>query len=176
MATKPTKTKFTKDQLKSWYTEKIKSTAAYKQLMRDMVLKDYKKRRSLAVLGKMYIYEYDAKHKDTLPVWDRFPLMFPIERYDDGFLGLNLHYLSIPERHQFLEMLQDFMVNKKYNRHTRMRLTYGLMQKTKKLADLGRPCIHRYLYSQIRSPLIEIPGQEWELAAELPIELWVKKN
>ena len=25
--------------------------------------------------GKLYLYAYDAKNKDTLPVWDKFPLI-----------------------------------------------------------------------------------------------------
>jgi hypothetical protein len=50
------------------------------------------------------------------------------------------------------------------------------MQKSKGLATYGQPWIHRYLYNHIRSPFIEIPSYEWELAAELPIELWVKKK
>ena len=31
-------------------------------------------------LGKMYMFFYDAKHKKTLPYWDRFPVMIPVER------------------------------------------------------------------------------------------------
>ena len=44
-------------------------------------------------VGKMYMFFYDAKYKDTLPFFDIFPLVFPIEFYSEGFLGINLHYL-----------------------------------------------------------------------------------
>ena len=44
------------------------------------------------ILGKMYFYSYNPKWKDKLPWYDTFPLVFPIERYSDGFLGLNFHY------------------------------------------------------------------------------------
>ena len=44
-------------------------------------------------IGKMYMFLYDPKHKDTLPYYDSFPLIFPIEFYGDSFLGINLHYL-----------------------------------------------------------------------------------
>ena len=45
--------------------------------------------RGNTMIGKMYCYWYDPKTKDKLPRWDRFPLVIPIERYGDGFLGLN---------------------------------------------------------------------------------------
>ena len=31
-------------------------------------------------LGKMYMYYYDALHKDTLPYFDKFPLVVPIRK------------------------------------------------------------------------------------------------
>ena len=49
--------------------------------------------RPVVTPGEMYMFYYDAKHKDTLPYWDRFPLVFPFSKVKDGFLGLNLHYL-----------------------------------------------------------------------------------
>ena len=44
-------------------------------------------------LGHMYMYEYDAKLKDKLPYFDRFPVVIIIERYETGFLGINFHYI-----------------------------------------------------------------------------------
>ena len=44
-------------------------------------------------IGKMYLFQYDAKHKDILPYWDRWPLIFPFDNAKGGFYGINLHYL-----------------------------------------------------------------------------------
>jgi hypothetical protein len=46
------------------------------------------------VEGGLYLYVYDAKYKDILPIWDKFPLTIVLEKYNEGFLGLNLHYLD----------------------------------------------------------------------------------
>ena len=45
--------------------------------------------------GRLYLYMYDAKHKATLPYWDKYPLVFPYAETEDrkGFYGLNMHYL-----------------------------------------------------------------------------------
>ena len=33
-------------------------------------------------IGKMYLFHYDPKHKETLPLYDRFPLIFPFQNVD----------------------------------------------------------------------------------------------
>ena len=50
-------------------------------------------RRSTVRVGQMFLFAYDAKHKDTLPYYDRYPLIFPFKKVNDGFLGINMHYL-----------------------------------------------------------------------------------
>jgi hypothetical protein len=169
-------TKYTPNQLKNWFTEKIKQTAGYQDMMRKFVFQDHQRKRNSNEIGKMYIYEYDAKLKDKLDIWDRFPLVFPIESYPDGFLGLNIHYLPMKQRKAFLAMLEEYTTNQKLTPNTKLKMTYDLMQRSKKLKTLGNPCVHRYLHQHIRSQFIEIPSSEWQLAAELPIELWVKKK
>ena len=58
--------------------------------------------------GRMSLFFYDPKFKKTLPYYDTFPLVLPLEKYDDGFLGINLHYLPIPLRIRLLDRLVDF--------------------------------------------------------------------
>ena len=43
------------------------------------------------VLNNLHMFFYDPKTKLKLPYYDRFPLVMPIERYSDGFLGINFH-------------------------------------------------------------------------------------
>ena len=43
------------------------------------------KRPSKVTPGKLYMYIYDAKHKDTLPYWDMYPMVFPFRATKDGF-------------------------------------------------------------------------------------------
>jgi len=52
-------------------------------------------------LGKMYFFVYNPKHKITLPYYDMFPLVLPIERYSNGFLGINFHFLAPKDRRTY---------------------------------------------------------------------------
>ena len=60
------------------------------------------------VKGKLFCFYYDPKGKDDLPYYDRFPLILVLEKYNDGFLGLNLHYLPIRYRVAFLDKLLQY--------------------------------------------------------------------
>ena len=55
--------------------------------------------------GKLYAYMYDAKHKDTLPFWDKFPLIVYLGLGKQGtttlMYGLNLHYIPPKARQNF---------------------------------------------------------------------------
>ena len=163
--------KYQPKQLQDWLRGKARSAAGY----RKNIMGNTERLRNSVAIGKMYFFFYDAKHKDKLPVWDRFPLVFPIERYSDGFLGLNLHYLNIDERKALLDKLTSFANNKKLTPNTRLQLSYDLLQSTKSLANLSRPCIKRYLNSQFRSRFVEITPDEWDKAVELPVEVFVRK-
>jgi hypothetical protein len=124
----------------------------------------------------MYFFWYDPKHKDTLPMYDRFPLVFPIERYPDGFLGLNLHYLSFNERSALLNSLMKFRNNNNMNATTKLRVTYDLLNSTSRIAGAMRPCIKRYLFTQVRSSFVEVTADEWDKAMQLPVAVWVSQG
>ncbi len=58
--------------------------------------------------GRLYMYAYDPKMKKELPYYDRFPLVFPFSKTQDGFIGLNMHYLPYPLRVGLLDKLIGF--------------------------------------------------------------------
>jgi hypothetical protein len=153
-----------------WFIGKARTAAGYRRNIVDNV----EHSRSVTAIGRMYFFFYDPKHKKTLPIYDRFPLVFPIERYGDGFLGLNLHYLDQGNRAGLLNRLSDYKNNKKYDETTKLRLSYDLLASTK-VMRLAQPCIKRYLFGHVRSQFTEIPAGEWEKAIALPVELFVKK-
>ena len=154
-----------------WFIGKARSAGGY----RKNIVNNTERSRGDTVTGKMYFFFYDAKHKATLPTWDRFPLVLPIERYGDGFLGLNLHYLDQGSRAALLDQLRKYSNNKKFNETTRLRLSYDLLQGTK-AARLAQPCIKRYLYTQVRSSFIEVTADEWDKAIALPVQMFVTKR
>jgi len=130
---------------------------------------------SSSVLGKMYFYSYNPKWKDKLPWYDTFPLVFPIERYPDGFLGLNFHYLAPKHRAILMDQLKVFANNKKYDETTKLKLTYNMLKGFTKIKR-ARPTVHRYLNSKVNSKFVLINADEWEVALFLPVERFKKAS
>ena len=64
-------------------------------------------------IGKMYMFYYDAKTKDKLPYWDRFPLIFVLDVRPDRFWGVNLHYLPPLYRAKLMNALYKIQNNGK---------------------------------------------------------------
>jgi hypothetical protein len=139
---------------------------------RANVINDASRISARAFIGKMYLFHYDPKHKDTLPVWDKFPLVIPMEIYDDGFLGMNLHYLDPYSRLTLLDRLHDFINNDKYDDTTVFRLSYALLQKSRSFS-LVQPCIKRYLIEHMMSSMVYVEPDSWETAIFLPVQKMV---
>ena len=76
----------------NWYQNQIKNLRSMNTNVNSM-LTGHRDLRAQIVPGGLYLFQYDAKHKDTLPYWDKLPLVFPFRKVPDGFYGLNLHYL-----------------------------------------------------------------------------------
>ena len=121
------------------------------------------------IIGGLYCYYYDPKTKDKLPYYDIFPLTLVLERYNDGFLGLNLHYLPLRYRLAFLSKLMDFASYDERSNIQRVRISYDILRASKSLKEF-KPCIKRYLTNQVRSKILAIQPNEWDVAAFLPVQ------
>ena len=150
---------------RDWLKAKVKSLTP----SRTALMKDREKLKDKSMIGRMYFYFYDPKMKEMLPYYDRFPLVIPIERYQDGFLGLNLHYISPRQRVILLDKLSQYLNNHKYDETTRIRLSYDHLMDASTIYE-GIPCIKKYLYKQVKSRFLEITADEWDIAALLPTE------
>lgn len=142
---------------------------------RSNILNDASRISAKAFIGKMYMFRYNPKYKDTLPVWDKFPLVIPMEMYDDGFLGLNLHYLDPYSRLVLLDRLMDFLNNDKYDDTSRFNLSYQLLAGSRRY-KLIEGCVKRYLATHIMSSIIYIEPDNWETAIFLPTAKMVYKK
>jgi hypothetical protein len=125
------------------------------------------------LVGRMFMYVYDPKHKKTLPYYDRFPLIFLVDKAEGGFYGLNLHYLSPKYRAVFFDQLTEYTNNEKYNATTRLRLKYSFLSTNAKLRYFA-PCFKHYLSDHIKSRIVEVPAQHWESVLFLPSEQFKK--
>lgn len=126
-------------------------------------------------IGRMYHFFYDPKHKDTLPYYDRFPLIFVMDRYKDGFLGMNLHYLPPVFRARLMDRLYSITRNDAIRQSEKLRLSYGLLNAASKF-NYFRPCVKRYLNNHVRSRFLYIPAEEWDIALMLPTERFRKSK
>ena len=70
-----------------WYKDKIKEFGkpGAMDLIRDG------KQSTKPHYGLLNMFFYDPKGRNTLPYYDTFPLVLPLEEYPDGFLGINFH-------------------------------------------------------------------------------------
>ena len=149
---------------RAWFMNKAKNlNVSRSKLMKEEPIE----LRSRPAVGRMYMYFYDPKTKDTLPYYDRFPLIIMVGPAPKGFMGLNLHYLPLDVRAKFLDALLGTINNERYDESTRFRLSYDMLKRASRLRAF-RPCLKRYLSSHVRSRLALVPAPEWEIATFLP--------
>jgi hypothetical protein len=151
---------------KAWFTSEAKSLAA------STTLKVNGRATGSPIPGEMYSFYYDAKHKDTLPYWDKFPLVFPFRIMPDGFYGINLHYLHYKERIVLLDALDAIAKSPRKDQSKRLQISYSILQHAAKNKKFEK-CIHRYLFSHLKTPLKKIHSDKWILASMLPNEMFV---
>jgi hypothetical protein len=125
--------------------------------------------------GFMYMFQYDPKTKQDLPYYDRFPLVFPFRITNEGFYGLNLHYLPLDYRAKMMNSLYLLTNNKQYNETTKLRLSYQILESSSKF-NMFKPCVKQYLNSHVKSRLLFIPAEQWDVALFLPTARFVKST
>ena len=153
---------------RAWLRAKVKDLKPTSSAL----MRDRERLKGTSMIGKMYFYFYDPKTKDSMPYYDRFPLVIPIEKYNDGFLGLNLHYIHPKHRMILLDKLSDTISNDTYDEKTKLKINYRYLAAASRIFE-ANPCIKRYLFTQIQSRFLEITADEWDIAAMLPLESFV---
>jgi len=150
----------------AWFQDKIKELKSPIQLAKEIV-NDRSRKTGRFVMGGLYHFFYDPLTKADLPYYDMFPLAIPLQTMTDGFLALNLHYLPPRYRAAFMDKLMNFAILNKDDDPKRLRVTYDILNATRNYREF-KPCIKRYLNSQIKSRIVPIEPFEWETALFLP--------
>jgi hypothetical protein len=138
-----------------WYRNRIKElgTPSQAQLIRDGKI------TGRVNFGALNMFIYDPKLKNKLPYYDTFPLVLPIERYGDGFLGINFHYLPYALRARLLSRLDP---NANYSALKNVRLV--------------KPTLKRYLNSNVRSRFRKLEEEDFMTAIMLPVQRFRKSS
>ena len=129
----------------------------------------------MSSIGKMYMYFYDPKHKANLPYYDTFPLVFPINFYNDGFLGINLHYLPPILRAKLMDTLYKTATDNKFSDNTKLQVSYQILSNASRYKYF-EPCLKRYLFTHVQSGYLNIPPRMWDAALMLPSQKFVKAS
>ena len=160
------------DSARSWYRDKARTT----RVTPDRLIKSDKERlTSKVMVGRMYHFFYDPKHKKTLPYYDRFPLIFPFKKVRGGFLGINLHYLPLRLRAKLMDELYGLTRDNRYDENTRLRISYNVLNGAAKYKYF-KPCVKHYLTPHVKSRFLEVYAAEWDIALFLPTEKFVGSN
>ena len=138
-----------------WYRNRIKElgTPSQAQLIRDGKI------TGRVNFGALNMFIYDPKLKNKLPYYDTFPLALPIERYRDGFLGINFHYLPYALRARLLSRLDP---NANYSALKNVRLV--------------KPTLKRYLNTNVRSRFRKLEEEDFMTAIMLPVQRFRKSS
>ncbi len=138
-------------------------------ISQNLVKESSVKTEKMARWGHIYQFAYDAKTKSKLKYYDYFPMSIVIERYKNGFLGLNLHYLPVTMRFAFMNQLWNYISSPtgQLDEDTRIILRYNMLNSISG-KKFYKPCLRRYLYSQLKTPLYHIPSDKWVYAMVLP--------
>ena len=158
------------DQQKSvdWYQAQVRKLGAINtnQLMREG------KFTNQILPGFMYMFYYDPKYKETLPYYDRFPLVLPFRRVPGGFYAINFHYLPYLVRIRMLEFLNQYATDEGMSENTRLRLSWRLIESSSRLKPIQH-CVKHYLNDHVRSRFLNIPYTDWVTATQLPVERFI---
>ena len=157
---------------RSWFEKQVAAMATQNITPNKILRGDPSHMRSAIVPGNLYMYKYDPKTKETLPYYDMFPLVFPFRKTQDGFYGLNMHYLPYDLRIRLLDRLLVFKSNSRWDETTKIKYSWALIDGVSRY-EAAKPCIKQYLSGHVRSQFRQIPSEDWATAMLLPVERFV---
>ena len=169
-------------QAREWYRTQAKAITRTQRnrsqgdkLIKELKSDKERRQDSRFMMGNMYLFAYDPKHKDTLPYYDRFPLIFPINKAKGGFLGINMHYLPPILRAKLMDELYKVLNNRNMDETTKLVASYKVLNSATKFKEFA-PCIKHYLNAHVRTKPAYINPAEWDIALFLPTQKFVGAN
>ena len=158
-----------------WYRQKVQELLPKPQV-RLMIREGIKTQKvtKRPNFGMMNLFYYRPKGAEKLPYYDIFPLVIPMgRRLNDGFVGLNFHYLSVPQRWLLLERLSMFQMPSELDAFDTeegagdvMALFYSKIKRKRGV----KPIVRRYLTKYIKSYFLKIELSEMLIALSIPME------
>ena len=157
------------DRSTSWYRSQVKRIASG-TTARELFRQGKLARRPS--VGRLNLFGYNPKLRKTLPYYDVFPLVLPLEAISGGFIGMNFHYLPPLLRTRLLERMQATATDKNFDRNTKFDVTYSDV----KNLNIVKPTIKKYLYSYVQTGFLRINADEAATAIYLPVQRFKKAS
>jgi len=157
---------------RNWYRD----TASKFQVSPSRLIKENtSKFTNLVEPGSMLLFNYDPKHKNVLPYYDTFPLIFVVGPAEGGFYGINMHYLPLRQRAVLMDALYNITTNNRFDNSTRLKLSYQVL-KSASAYKFFAPCFKHYLNKHVKSRKLLIDSVEWDIALFLPLQRFQKAS
>lgn len=128
--------------------------------------------------GRFYFFAYLPKGRDEMFFYDRFPLVYVMNRQAGGkFLGVNFHYLEPRLRAWFINALLRYASDSEWymTEDAFVKAVYPMFKVNKSLR-FYKPTIKTYLKSHIVSKVVEVPPSDWKTVMFMPLERFAKMS
>ena len=155
-----------------WLRRKVHEFAPKASLEHDAVTLG--KAANTMIPGKFYLYGYDPKWKDVLPIFDTVPYVLITEMRigKPYFKGINFHYIPRDLRVEFFSHLYEIAGNHQIRGGYKDGKIYQAALEIARVVDGIEPLkeAHRnYLYTHVKTRPITIHKDDWALTSFLPL-------
>lgn len=157
------------DRSVQWYVRAVRQYARGVNTFAEARQTDLGKQARNLDVGKMYMFSYDPKWKETLPYYDTVPLVIAVDTIPGGFSGINLHYLAPTLRANLLDKLYPLT---EVDDKSTLRSAWSFVKNFSRFPEV-RGSVKKYLTVNITGELIEVNPQNWKAAIFLPVQNFV---
>jgi hypothetical protein len=151
---------------------------SYLQLLKYLNSIDELRIPSRLMAGQMVFFKYkpqDDRFLNSYKAYDVFPLVIITKVHNDGFEGLNLHYIAQKWRRQLFTAIEKTLPMRKSGDKslTRLGVSYDRLSGSRRF-QFFKPCYRRYVMGGLRKRPIQIPMEFWDVLVDVDLALFVK--
>lgn len=142
------------------------------------ILQEYRNVKSVTTTpsnmmrGMFYTYRYQAQ---TVPYWDRYPIVMVLDKGPQYMMGLNFHYLPIGFRFALFEALMPLIAPIPVDQLSRVYIVYKRLASDPRYRAF-RPALKTYKLNRIQSSVVRISPLEWPVALAYPSQMFINAS
>ena len=155
----------------NWYMKTVRNVASGLNQPNEVFGSDLGEYAQRLDIGQMYAFQYNPKHKETLPYYDMFPLVVISEPLPTGFSGINLHYIPPLVRARLLGKLMDAS-DLDVDVKSKLNSQWGFIRNFSRFPEV-RGAVKKYLTSQVSSRMYKVNPEHWKSAIFLDTQQFV---